>query len=375
MGLDELGCRLPAPGGIDGSGEKGEQMAVLLGTGGTDGQDALDKRVALGAVRAETALPPEHGRAERLFGGIVGWLDALFADERPQRRFMGQQFLTHPLGRITAPCPCCQQPVQSLLDRCHRRLEQRAVDHPFAEQVPEAKYQAAQFQEICAPDARTPAPIHQGLKVANQMAPAQLVALGRQCQVGPMAIRADNPAIRAAYQVAQRRAVPTGGYVKAGGQGGHHDPQPAAFAGFFPAGLIHIGKRRRLYVGLDVGIDWCECRADRGLERDDAPEAQGKLKQVGEQVDHLTMTDAVAPVQQAHERRCARAEGPRWHIGGAFRRDERATARLECRLDIARGERLAIVPIADPIIGLVITLVILRITWDSWHTVREAPVS
>ena len=25
---------------------------------------------------------------------------------------------------------------------------------------------------------------------------------------------------------------------------------------------------------------------------------------------------------------------------------------------------------ADPIIGLLITLVILKITWDSWHTVR-----
>jgi cation diffusion facilitator family transporter len=29
--------------------------------------------------------------------------------------------------------------------------------------------------------------------------------------------------------------------------------------------------------------------------------------------------------------------------------------------------------IADPIIGLGITLVILKITWDSWHTVRAAP--
>jgi divalent metal cation (Fe/Co/Zn/Cd) transporter len=28
------------------------------------------------------------------------------------------------------------------------------------------------------------------------------------------------------------------------------------------------------------------------------------------------------------------------------------------------------VPIADPLIGLAITLVILRITWESWHTVR-----
>ena len=30
--------------------------------------------------------------------------------------------------------------------------------------------------------------------------------------------------------------------------------------------------------------------------------------------------------------------------------------------------------IADPIIGLVITLVILRITWESWHTVRNAEI-
>lgn len=30
------------------------------------------------------------------------------------------------------------------------------------------------------------------------------------------------------------------------------------------------------------------------------------------------------------------------------------------------------VPIADPVIGLVITLVILQITWKSWHTVRRS---
>jgi len=31
------------------------------------------------------------------------------------------------------------------------------------------------------------------------------------------------------------------------------------------------------------------------------------------------------------------------------------------------------VPIADPIVGLVITLVILKVTWDAWWTVRAAP--
>src|SRR3989441_4238455 len=32
------------------------------------------------------------------------------------------------------------------------------------------------------------------------------------------------------------------------------------------------------------------------------------------------------------------------------------------------------VPIADPIIGLVITAVIFKITWDSWHTVRSGNI-
>jgi len=30
-------------------------------------------------------------------------------------------------------------------------------------------------------------------------------------------------------------------------------------------------------------------------------------------------------------------------------------------------------PVADPLIGLVITLAIFKITWDSWRTVRAAP--
>jgi cation diffusion facilitator family transporter len=32
------------------------------------------------------------------------------------------------------------------------------------------------------------------------------------------------------------------------------------------------------------------------------------------------------------------------------------------------------VPLADPIVGLAITLVILKITWDSWNTVRAADI-
>ena len=38
---------------------------------------------------------------------------------------------------------------------------------------------------------------------------------------------------------------------------------------------------------------------------------------------------------------------------------------------VASAAAVAIgIPIADPLIGLAITLVILRITWQSWRTVR-----
>src|SRR6266545_3060939 len=115
-----------------------------------------------------------------------------------------------PFRRITPPRSLREEPMHGLLDRHQCRLEQRAVDRPFAEQVPESKHQLAQCQEVGTPDPWPPAAINQRLKVANQMAPAQLVALWRQRQIGPMAIRSDDPAIRAAQQLAQRRPVPIG---------------------------------------------------------------------------------------------------------------------------------------------------------------------
>jgi cation diffusion facilitator family transporter len=56
-----------------------------------------------------------------------------------------------------------------------------------------------------------------------------------------------------------------------------------------------------------------------------------------------------------------------------------AHARADAYVSLAVIASAAVValglPIADPLIGLTITLVILRITWQSWQTVRGAPVS
>jgi cation diffusion facilitator family transporter len=55
-----------------------------------------------------------------------------------------------------------------------------------------------------------------------------------------------------------------------------------------------------------------------------------------------------------------------------------AHARADAYVSLAVVASAAVVaigaPVADPLIGLAITLVILRITWRSWRTVRGAPV-
>lgn len=80
-------------------------------------------------------------------------------------------------------------------------------------------------------------------------------------------------------------------------------------------------------MGVDIGIDRCERRADCGLERDDTAKTEWHLKQIGEQIERFTMTQAVAPVQQANQRSDARAKGTCWHIGRSFAGDERVAAR------------------------------------------------
>ena len=54
-----------------------------------------------------------------------------------------------------------------------------------------------------------------------------------------------------------------------------------------------------------------------------------------------------------------------------------AHARADAYVSLAVVASAAVValgaPVADPLIGLAITLVILRITWQSWRTVRQTP--
>ncbi len=91
--------------------------------------------------------------------------------------------------------------------------------------------------------------------------------------------------------------------------------------------------------------------------------------------DHLLALAAAGAVGYlgnwiaAHIRTCAghRLDSPALLADGAHARADAYVSLgvVASAIVVAFG-----LPVADPLIGLAITLVILRITWDSWHTVR-----
>lgn len=199
-------------------------MTLLLPTGRADGQDPLDKVVSIGTVRAETALPPEHSRTERLFSRIVGRLDPVLAHKRPQRGFVVEQLLTHPIRRGPTPRPVYQEDVERCLNRGHHRLERGAINRSVPEAVPELKYHVREGEQIRAPHAKRPVAVGNGLEVALQVAPAELMARWGEGHVWSVSIRPNNAGIVRADHVAQSRPIATGQHRKDGGDGRDHGP-------------------------------------------------------------------------------------------------------------------------------------------------------
>jgi hypothetical protein len=88
--------------GLHRFGEKGQQMSLLLGTGGRYGQHALDKTAAVRTPRAKTALAPQHSWPQCPFGRIIRRFDSLDMQKRLQRRPYRQQFAAERLHAVPA---------------------------------------------------------------------------------------------------------------------------------------------------------------------------------------------------------------------------------------------------------------------------------
>ncbi len=261
--------------------------------------------------------------------------------ERPERILVRQHFLAHSLGRITPPRPLHQEPVDRLLDRGHGRLERFPVDRPFPEQVPQPKHQATQRQEVRAPDPQPPTPIHQRLKIANQMAPAQLMALGRQCQIGPMPIRPDDPGVSRPQQVAQGGSIPTRRHEKEGRDRRDHGPEPAPLAGFLPARFVDVADRLLLDGRVDGGIGGGQGHAARLLQRHHAAQADRQPKEIRQQAGQVPIAEVVVAVQDSDRGGGTGAKGARGDVGRPGGRDEVATARAADGMILMGGDRRA----------------------------------
>ena len=70
--------------GLNGFGDEVEGAAFLLAAGFDDGEHRFDEAAAVGALRAERELSPDHGVTQGPLAGVVGRLDPLDANERPQ---------------------------------------------------------------------------------------------------------------------------------------------------------------------------------------------------------------------------------------------------------------------------------------------------
>jgi hypothetical protein len=105
--------------------------------------------------------------------------------------------------------------------------------------------------------------------------------------------------------------------------GRNGNPQPAPRPRFLPTRLVDVGDCLLLHDRLDGASDPFERPAHFLLERDDAAEADGEAKAIAQELGRLTITDAIARVEQTNECGDTRAKGTRRHISRALGCDQR----------------------------------------------------
>src|SRR6266849_8435813 len=113
-------------------------------------QEPLGKPAAVFAVRAETALPPQHRGPQRPLCSIVGRLRPFHPREGPQGRPPPPQLAAQSRGlvvRVLLPTP--EQPPQSRLERDQPALQLLTPAFPRAEAVPQGE-QSRDFRQAPA---------------------------------------------------------------------------------------------------------------------------------------------------------------------------------------------------------------------------------
>jgi cation diffusion facilitator family transporter len=127
----------------------------------------------------------------------------------------------------------------------------------------------------------------------------------------------------------------------------------------------HAERRAGLFVVLAIFVSACVAgyEAIARLIDPHEPTALGALAAAGALGFLGNWVAALVRTRAGH-----RLGSPALVVDGAH---ARADAYVSLAVIASAGVVLVGLPIADPLIGLAITLVILRITWQSWRTVRH----
>jgi hypothetical protein len=301
----------------------------------------FDKHISCHALRAETALPPQHRWTQCPFGCIVGWFYPFQAHKCPERLPMRQQFVTQPFGRVIPSRSGNQSRLDDTLNRLDQLLQLRSVNRPTAEAMPELKDQFAQAQQIRSPGPQATVPLGQRPKIANQVRPTELTALWRHDLIGFQAVGTDQASKGGTQECGNHLAAATGCHMKERGNRTDNHPQPAALAALLPAGFVHVDVALLLDAGLNGLIDRCERRTDGLLQVDHTTEADRQGKQIVEQSGDLAITQAIAAMQHGDSGGRLRPKAARRDICGSFGRGQVATAGAADRMIVMRGNQWA----------------------------------
>jgi len=289
---------------------------VLL-TRGADGEHALDKPAAGLALRTETALAPEHGGPQRPFGRIVGRLDALHVEKRPQRIPARHEIRAETPQGVFLVSPWFDPFPHRLLDGLNHAPHRATIQLAIPEAGPDHEHLLGQGQQrggIGLPGAAGLGPPPQ---VTHQMCPAQLPTRRVQAVVGAQAVRGDPPDKAGPQQGVQLLLPAPVLEQKQRRHRADRHPQPGLPRPLVPTGLIDVDmvglRDRRLHFFLGGG----ERGTGHLLELGHAADADRQQPDHLEQPDQFAVADAVAPVEQGDQRDHPWPKRPRWDVVGA----------------------------------------------------------
>jgi hypothetical protein len=232
-------------------GQVVEHVSVLLPQSDDHSQNSFNKPTAVFTLGSKTASAPDHAPTQRPLGSIVSRFHSFLIHESPQCRFHVENILAGSAGvHVFHKGADIQQGTDFLADRLHGDLKIRSGQGSIAYSMPPSEHLFELSQQQASDDFGLASPLHQSLKVAFEMRPADLSLEGIQPVIGTVAIRADNPVIVFAQQLFRSSCAAVRKKAKHGYGGSGAHPQPEVLRPLLPAGLIQVHYRLPLNVLL-----------------------------------------------------------------------------------------------------------------------------